>query len=378
MSIPDPDRRDRGPRSGEPPAAAAGEPSSMADVADRAGVSVSTVSRALRGSGLVSPETTARVLAAADDLAFAVSRTASGLATGRLNRIAVLVGGTLASWFNGSILDAIYDALHAADHELSIFRIRDQTERDDFFTTLPARRNADAMIVASFALAGEERQRLRELGMPLVYLNQRVPDAPSVSIDDVAAARTGTRHLLNLGHRRLAFVRAQNATGFVYSAQDRLDGFLAELAASGLSGEPPVVLTAPSVTGGQEVVSAVLASERPPTALVTDSDELAFSVLGAMVRVGLRAPEDLSVLGFDGHAMADRFELSTLAQPVEYLGTLAATMALTLAGGGTPDRPVVVAPTRLVLRGTTGRVPPLSPLPAETSPAAPRSPGPAH
>ncbi|MCW2809967.1 MAG: DNA-binding transcriptional regulator, LacI/PurR family [Friedmanniella sp.] len=329
----------------------------MAEVAERAGVSVSTVSRALRGSPLVSPETTARVLAAAQELSFAVSRAASGLATGRLNRIAVLVGGPVASWFNGSILDAIYDALHAADYELSIFRIRDQAERDEFFTALPARRNADALIVASFALTPGERDRLGELGMPLVYLNQRVDDAPSVSIDDVAAVRTGTRHLLNLGHRRLAFVQAQNATGFVYSAQDRFDGFRAELAAAGLDQEPPLVITAPSLTGGQDVVSAILASDRPPTALVTDSDELAFSVLGAMARVGLRAPEDLSVLGFDGHAMADRFELSTLAQPVEYLGTLAATIALTLAGGGTPDRPVVLAPTRLVLRRTTGRVP---------------------
>ena len=85
----------------------------MADVAARAGVSVATVSRALRGSELVSAATTARVRAAADELGFSVSRSASGLATGRLGRIAVLVGGALDTWFNGSILDAIYGRLRA-------------------------------------------------------------------------------------------------------------------------------------------------------------------------------------------------------------------------------------------------------------------------
>ena len=86
--------------------------SSMEDVARLAGVSVSTVSRALRGSDLVSPETTARVRAAADELSFAISRAASSLATGKLDRVAVLVSGSLGTWFNGTLLDSVYATLH--------------------------------------------------------------------------------------------------------------------------------------------------------------------------------------------------------------------------------------------------------------------------
>ena len=141
-------------------------PTTMADVAGRAGVSVATVSRALRGSDLVSPATTERVRAAAAELGFSVSRTASSLATGRLRRIAVLVGGSLGAWFNGAILDAIYGRLRRADHEMLIFRVVDAAERTDFFTTLPARRNADAIIVASFALTPAERARLARSRCP--------------------------------------------------------------------------------------------------------------------------------------------------------------------------------------------------------------------
>src|SRR4051794_7941133 len=93
-------------------------PSRMADVAERAGVSISTVSRALRGSPLVSADTTMRVVQAADALHFAVSRAASSLASGKLDRIAVLLSGSLSSWFNGCLLDAIYPVLHDRRHEL--------------------------------------------------------------------------------------------------------------------------------------------------------------------------------------------------------------------------------------------------------------------
>jgi LacI family repressor for deo operon, udp, cdd, tsx, nupC, and nupG len=327
----------------------------MADVAALAGVSVATVSRALRGSEVVAAATTSRVRAAADELGFSVSRNASGLATGRLGRIAVLVGGGLDGWFNGSILDAIYGRLRQSDHELLIFRILDRAEREDFFTTLPARRNADAIVVASFALTATERARLRALSMPVVYLNQRVRGAPSVSIDDVAAVRDGMRYLANLGHRRIGFARAENRAGFSYSATERIEGFRSEQDAAGVPVAEQLILTATDGRDGDGLLGRLLALDRLPTALLIDSDELAMSLLQAMARVGLRAPDDLSVLGFDDHALAGSFGLSTIAQPVQVLGEQAAEMALTLAAGRSPRRRVVAVPTRVLPRRTTGR-----------------------
>ncbi len=332
---------------------------SMADVARLAGVSVATVSRALHGSPLVSTETTARVAAAAEELSFAISRVASGLASGRLGRIGLLLGGSLQSWFNGTVIDAVYARLTPADVELTIFRIQDRTERDQFFTRLPARRNVDALIVASFALTSAERSRLQTLGVPLVYLNQRVRGVPSVAIDDVAGARDGVRGLLELGHRRIGFVRsAHRNLGFRYSADRRIEGFRSAMVEAGVAEPDQLVITARDLDAGEEVLATALAAPDRPTALAVDSDELAIGILAALVRAGLRVPDDLSLLGFDDHALAGRLGLSTVAQPASLTATEAADLALTLAAGRTPVRRTILVPTRLILRRTTGPVAP--------------------
>lgn len=331
---------------------------SMADVARRAGVSVATVSRALRGSPLVSAETAARVAVAADELSFAISRVASGLATGRLGRIGVLVGGPLQSWFSGTVLDAVYARLALADVELVIFRTQDAGEREAFFTRLPVRRNVDALVVASFALTPAERRRLANLGLPLLYLNQRVRGVPSVAIDDAGGTRDGVRSLLNLGHRRIAFVETDHGKrGFSYSSDRRGQGFRAAMAEAGVAETDLLVIRAPHLDAGDLVVGATLSQADPPTALAVDCDDLAFGVLAALARAGLRVPDDVSVLGFDDHAFAAVMGLSTVAQPVDRLGTEAAALALALAAGETPARRNVLVPTRVVLRQTTGPAP---------------------
>ena len=331
---------------------------SMADVARLAGVSVATVSRALRGSPLVSVETTARVAAAAEELSFAISRAASGLASGRLGRIGVLVGGPLQTWFSGTVLDGVYTRLAQDDVELAIFRARDSAERDAFFTRLPARRNVDALIVASFALTAAERTRLQALDLPLVYLNQRVGGVPSVAIDDVDGMRQGVRTLLDLGHRRIAFVQtALDRPGFDFSSARRVQGYHEAMAEAGVAEEDRILLSAPHPEAGDVVARAVLALTERPTALAVDSDDLALNVLVALDEVGIRAPRDISAIGFDDHAYAARMGLSTVAQPVDALGTSAADVALRLAAGETPVPPDVLVPTRVVLRRTTGPAP---------------------
>ncbi len=330
-----------------------GDRSTMEDVAALAGVSVATVSRALRDSHLVSQATRVKVLAAADQLDFAVSRAASSLATGRVDRVAVLMSGRLQSWFNGSVLDGLYDGLNAARQELSIYRVTGVPERDAFFAELPVRRNADALVVTSFALTDQEKERLHSIGMPLVYVNQRVSGSASVAIDDVEAARLGTRHLINLGHHWPAFVQIDNRAGFFYSALGRLDGYRAELIARGAGSDAEQVLRAGGAGDGESVVAQLLALPTRPTAVMVESDELAMSVISAWTQLGLRVPDDLSVLGFDDHTMAQTYGLSTIAQPVTDLGRWAAAMALTLAAGESLAQQEVHVPVSLVLRRST-------------------------
>ena len=161
----------------------------MDDVAALAGVSTSTVSRALRDSPLISPATRERVRSAASELDFALSRTASALATGRLGRIGLLVSGPLNTWFNSSVLDAAYATLRDGRPGAGHLPHQDAADRSQFFATLPAQRNVDALIVASFALTADEYARLAELSVPVVYLNQQVEGSACVFIDDAAARR---------------------------------------------------------------------------------------------------------------------------------------------------------------------------------------------
>ena len=118
--------------------------------------------------------------------------------------MAVLLSGSLGSWFNGCLLDATYAALHDRGQELLIYRTLSRDERDDFFATLPARRNADALIVGS--LVGRAAPALAEPGHAAGVRQPRHAGAASVAIDDAAGAEVATQHLVNLGHRRVAYV----------------------------------------------------------------------------------------------------------------------------------------------------------------------------
>lgn len=341
-------------------------PATMDDVAALAGVSTSTVSRALRDSPLISADTRERVRQAAERLEFAVSRTASALASGRLGRIGVLVSGPLSTWFNSSVLDSAYATLREAGQELVIYRTRDAADRAEFFAALPARRNVDALIVASFTLRSPEYERLAELGVPVVYLNQRVADHACVFIDDAASAAAGVRHLLNLGHRRIAYVTTRAVQEFSFSASARLTGARRAVDHHNSlrpddAAADPLSIVVDAVGGGPEVgqlaVGQLLGSELLPTAVLAENDEIAMSLIPALHRAGLRVPYDLSVLGFDDNALAPLFDLTTVAQPVTELGRRAgqAALALTAGSGSGQSLPELhqELPTRLVLRGST-------------------------
>lgn len=334
----------------------------MEDVAALAGVSTSTVSRALRNSSLISPSTRERVHQAASALDFAISRSASALASGRVGRVGVLVSGPLNTWFNSTVLESAYRVLREAGQELTIYRTTDTADRTEFFTALPARRNTDALVVASFVLSDAERDRLAELSVPLVYLNQQVPGSAGVFIDDAGGAAAGTRHLLNLGHRDLAYVTTRALAGFTLSATRRYDGVCRAVEQhNGHRPDDPVArptrIAVDAVGSGPEVgalaVGQLLSGAGLPTAVVAESDEVAMSLVPALGRAGLRVPTDISVLGFDDNVLAPLFDLTTIAQPVAELGAQAARMALGLVSGSEAEATHRELPTRLVLRGST-------------------------
>ena len=331
------------------------------DVARRAGVSTATVSRALRGVDRVRDGTRERVLLAAEALDYVASPTAASLATGRTGIVGVLAPFR-SRWFFAHVLEAVEDTLRTRGLHLLLLNVGTRPSDDLLLLDeLRLRKRVDAVLVISCDLEPTEVAVLDGLGVPVATLGVDAGQWDFVGIDDAAAGDAAMTHLLELGHRQVAYVGGDFAQDVnVATAVQRLVGVRR---AGGRARLDPGCLRQLvgdwTVAGGLAAGEQLLGQPDPPTAVLAASDEMAIGVLMAAHRRGVRVPEQLSVVGVDDHELAWTHDLTTVAQPVHALGTAAATMvadALSAPPTPTPavrERRVRTLPTQLVLRGST-------------------------
>lgn len=343
------------------------EHASIVDVARRAGVSAATVSRALRGLPHVSEATRRRVQQAASELSYVASPAGTGLASGRTRTVGVVV--PLATrWFFSQVVAAAEGVLSERDYDVLLYNLGDDVGRARFFDRMPLRRRVDAVLVIALPLTDEEVAKLQSLRVPVVVVGAHSKAFPTVRIDDEAGARQAVQHLLNLGHQSITMITAleDHDPGFA-SAPQRRAGYREAVAQIGHVDH--VVAGSWGLEGGARAMEAVLAQEQMPTAVFAEYDELAFGALLTLRRAGLAVPGDLSIVGFDDHAMSAVVELTTVSQPVHRQGELAANLILDGLHDGSLEPVDIVLPTRLVIRGTAA--PPVGePLPDEVAPGA--------
>jgi LacI family transcriptional regulator, repressor for deo operon, udp, cdd, tsx, nupC, and nupG len=332
------------------------------DVARLAGVSTATVSRALRGLPTVSEPTRVRVLDAAERLGYSASPSASRLAGGKTRAIAVVVP-RITRWFFGTVVEAAEDTLHQAGYDLLLYNLAGDTEaRRRVFRTHLLRKRVDAVLVLSLTPTDEEVAALAKLNRPVAVVGATVEGWSSVRIDDIETARIAVRHLVELGHTRIGYVGGSLEEQLDFAApMDRLNGYRAAMAEAGLAVEPTMEVVGDfTVRGGLAATRLLLDAEPRPTAVFAASDEMAVGAVHAVREIGLRVPEDVSVIGIDDHEMAEFFELTTVAQPVREQGQLAARLLLEALDDDLDDPPTppsVTVPTRLVVRRTTSPPP---------------------
>ena len=338
----------------------------IADVAKAAGVSVSTVSRALRGLDRVNPETRERVEKEANRLHFSFSKSASSLASGKTMRIAVLLPSEISSWFNSHAFEGIYEVMSKADYDVVPYIVWTQEDLDRFFQNLPGNRNVDAIIEASFDFDEAKKRVLGELTIPVVGMN-----APSthgldagVAIDDAAAMSAIVRFLKSLGHKTLAYIgQPLNASPFICSDIVREKGFLDAAKECGYGDDDIIIvpsLTHMDVQNEQDIYSGIVAqlfsAPKQPTGICVSVDAAAVPLLKELRRMGWRVPQDVSVVGFDDDPSASIVDMTTMHQNPTEIGRIAARKTLALLAGETLEEPFSVIPTSLVLRSTTERV----------------------
>jgi LacI family repressor for deo operon, udp, cdd, tsx, nupC, and nupG len=328
-------------------------PANMADVAARAGVSIATVSRALRDLPGVGEATRDRVRAVADELSYVVSPEASRLARRDTGRVAVVVPRADV-WFYSAMLAGIERTLRLAGLDVLVYQVDGVTARSTFFRDLPSRRKVDAVVLVAMPVLEEEERRLDLMGAEVVVAGGRLRDCPHVRVDDREVAAIAVQHLLDLGHRRIALIRTSDTEGTRWSADvERARGFRSSLEAAGCPLPEEYVVTRPfGVRAGADGIDALLDLPHPPTAVFAYSDELAVAALQRLRQRGVEVPHDVSVVGVDGHPMAELFDLTTVDQRVAAQAAATAELVVGLLRGEAPQRSTVL-PSRLVRRGTT-------------------------
>jgi LacI family transcriptional regulator, repressor for deo operon, udp, cdd, tsx, nupC, and nupG len=245
------------------------------DVARRAGVSASTVSRSLRGSAKVSEGTRERVLRAAAELEYVPSPAASRLASGRTHAIGVIVPFA-TRWFFSEVLTGVEGPLREAGYDLLLYNVGDPAGRDRFFGTMPLRRRVDAVLAVASSLDPGEQDALHALGVPLAAVGGAVNGFSRVGVDDRAGAVMAVRHLVLLGHRDIVMISGEPADPVGRSTTAaRREGFEAALAEAGIPAADRVVPEPWGVTGGMRAMEQLLAGRRLPTAIFAESDEMA-------------------------------------------------------------------------------------------------------
>jgi DNA-binding LacI/PurR family transcriptional regulator len=304
----------------------------LKDVAKVAGVSHSTVSRALHGNPMIPPETTARIRKIADELGYVPNTVASGLRKTHSQVLGVLVR-RIDDAFLAEVLQGIEDVLHAEGYGLFLATSHRDPEREKAIFRDMSERRVDGVIVCSTEVNEEHLRQLSEFGVPTVLINNQAATemAHSVSHDDVAGGLALTRHLLELGHRRIAYL-GHSRTGRI--TQDRLEGYKQALSEAGLGHRPEYVAAGPNGTaeGGVIGMNKLLAVEERPTAVVCFNDIMAIGAMHALRQAGLSVPGDCSVTGFDNIPLSQYVNppLTTFHQPRYELGTEAAEMMLRL------------------------------------------------
>ena len=325
--------------------------SNIRRVAELAGVSVATVSRTLKNPDVVAPATRERVQAAVAAANYRPNGMAVQFRSRRTSNLVVLVP-LIANSFFARVIAGIQHAAQAAGYRVLLCDTGGDERREREYAELVYARQADGVIQLRafdpFAGQGDIP--------PVVNACEVLAEHtwPKVRLDNRAAARCLTEHLLALGHRRIALIKGPEDSPLTL---ERLAGYQEALTQAGIALDPGLLHEGDfTLAAGAAAAKALLALPERPTALFCCSDEMAIGALQVLRRSGLRVPEDISLAGFDDIAFAAYTEppLTTIAQPAEAFGQRAVAMLLEVLNGGTPAAREVVLPFELKVRGSTG------------------------
>ena len=328
----------------------------MKDVAELAGVSASTVSHVLNGTRKVSEDTRERVRLAIEELGYEPNLLAKSLKVSRTFTIGLLISDIQNPFFT-SVIRGAEDVALSRGYHLFLCNTDEDPNREDEYVRELSKKRVDGLIVASSASRRNHTLQLRLEDVPFVFMDREVEgiEADTVSVDNRLGMRLIAEHLTQLGHERVGMVSGPLEKS---SGHERYHGLRDALADLGLPLHDSLVRFGDfRVSGGREAAEELLRLPEPPTALVVSNNQMTLGALLAVRELGLRVPDEVSVVSFDDMEWAPLANppLTALAQPTYEMGATAARMLLDKIEKkaiGSPSK--LFMEPELMVRGSTG------------------------
>lgn len=328
---------------------------SIADVARRAGVGTGTVSRVLSGHRSVRPATRAKVMMVIQDLGYRPNALAQGLARGQTRMLGLVVFG-LHNPFFGLLTHGVEAAARARGYNVLIADSAGSVEQQQQCIDMLTDYRVDGIIITPIHSEATELSAIRASGAKAVLLNSAAGDetVSSVGGDNVRGGYLAARHLLDLGHRRIAFLGYLRS---IAGCRERLEGYHQAYDEAGTAADPDLVIEdLVDMDAVRDTVYRLLDLARPPTAIMTINDEYAIGVLQALAACGRHVPDDVALVGYDDIPVAAWLTspLTTVAQAKEEQGRIAANLLIDQIENADIPAQRIMLPPQLIVRQSCG------------------------
>lgn len=325
------------------------------DIAELAGVSITTVSHVVNGTRAVAPETKAAVLQAIEKTGYTGDAIARSLVTGGTRSIGVAIS-LLANPYFAALIQAVEREAAAAGYTVLLADTHDALDTEQGTVRTLRSRRVEGLLLTPSPGDGAVISELVSLGVPVVLVDRLTTrtDVDQVGAENIQSTSALTEHLASLGHRRIGLI--SGAPG-LSTSEERTLGYRLGLGRGGLSWNPELVVSGQSSKdGGAAALRRLMELSEPPTALVVANDVMMVGTLHEARRRGLRVGREFAIAGYDDAEWADLVEppLTTMAQPTEEIGRRAVRLLLDRIAD--PDRPVETLrlPPRLMHRHSCG------------------------
>lgn len=329
------------------------------DVAKKAGVGIGTVSRVINNSPQITEKTREKVLAAIKELNYQPHIVAQSLARRKTQTIACIIP-FLTGYFFVELLKGIQNKITRYEHDLILYSVDQVSKKETFLQRTLVERRVDGLILASLDISEEFVDKFVNQKFPIVLVDSYHPRLDSISVDNVNGAYEATRHLVELGYRKIAMISAKLNS---FPARLRFEGFKKALADHGLAFQEKYFVHCDfqeeadgfNKEAGHIAMQRLLAlGEERPEAVFVSSDIQAVGALEVLQEQGLTVPEDMALVGFDDIELAGYVGLTTMHQPIRQMGEIAVDRLMEKISGSAPEAFKRRFNAELVIRNSCG------------------------